>query len=121
MKLVRKQVPGTRLGIVGGGPNLQKLQDSFDPSFATFTGYLYGEELAAAFASGDVFVFSSVTETLGLVALVFFSSAVPVVITNAGGIPLVVHDAITGFLIDADYMNADCAEYLFSIIYYTLT
>lgn len=116
MKLVRKQVPGTRLGIVGGGPNLQKLQDSFDPSFATFTGYLSGEELAAAFASGDVFVFPSATETLGLVALESFASAVPVVGTNAGGIPFVIDDGKTGYLIDADGTDADWAEALISLL-----
>ena len=116
MKLVRKQVPGTRLGIVGGGPNLQKSQDSFDPSFATFTGYLSGEELAAAFASGDVFVFPSATETLGLVALESFASAVPVVGTNAGGIPFVIDDGKTGYLIDADGTDADWAEALISLL-----
>src|SRR5699024_11820017 len=78
MVLVRNQVPGARLGIVGGGPHLHKLQESFDPSFTTFTGYLSGEELASAFASGDVFVFPSATETLGLVALESFASSVPV-------------------------------------------
>ena len=116
MVLVRKQVPGARLGIVGGGPHLQKLQESFDPSFTTFTGYLSGEELASAFASGDVFVFPSATETLGLVALESFASAVPVVGTNAGGIPFVIDEGKTGHLIPADGSDEDWARAVIDLL-----
>ena len=116
MVLVRKQVPGARLGIVGGGPYLQKLQESFDPSFTTFTGYLSGEELASAFASGDVFVFPSATETLGLVALESFASAVPVVGTNAGGIPFVIDEGKTGNLIPADGSDEDWARAVIDLL-----
>ena len=116
MVLVRKQVPGARLGIVGGGPYLQKLQESFDPSFTTFTGYLSGEELASAFASGDVFVFPSATETLGLVALESFASAVPVVGTNAGGIPFVIDEGRTGHLIPADGFDEDWASAIIDLL-----
>ena len=116
MVLVRKQVPGARLGIVGGGPYLQKLQESFDPSFTTFTGYLSGEELASAFASGDVFVFPSATETLGLVALESFASAVPVVGTNAGGIPFVIDEGKTGHLIPADGSDEDWARAVIDLL-----
>ena len=116
MVLVRKQVPGARLGIVGGGPYLQKLQESFDPSFTTFTGYLSGEELASAFASGDVFVFPSATETLGLVALESFASAVPVVGTNAGGIPFVIDEGKTGHLIPADGSDEDWAHAVIGLL-----
>ena len=116
MVLVRNQVPGARLGIVGGGPHLQKLQESFDPSFTTFTGYLSGEELASAFASGDVFVFPSATETLGLVALESFASAVPVVGTNAGGIPFVIDEGKTGHLIPADGSDEDWAHAVIGLL-----
>lgn len=116
MVLVRNQVPGARLGIVGGGPYLQKLQESFDPSFTTFTGYLSGEELASAFASGDVFVFPSATETLGLVALESFASAVPVVGTNAGGIPFVIDEGRTGHLIPADGFDEDWASAIIDLL-----
>lgn len=116
MVLVRNQVPGARLGIVGGGPHLQKLQESFDPSFTTFTGYLSGEELASAFASGDVFVFPSATETLGLVALESFASAVPVVGTNAGGIPFVIDEGKSGHLIPADGSDEDWARAVIDLL-----
>lgn len=54
---------------------------------AVFTGMLQGEELSQAYASGDVFVMPSESETLGLVVLEAMSSGVPVVAARAGGIP----------------------------------
>ena len=81
---------------------MEELKASFDPAHTVFTGYLSGEELAAAFAVGDVFLFPSATETLGLVALESFASGVPVVGTNAGGIPFVIEEGVTGHLIAPD-------------------
>ena len=51
-----------------------------------------------------MFLFPSATETLGLVALESFASGVPVIGTNAGGIPFVIEEGVTGHLIadDAD-------------------
>ena len=108
MQLVRAQLSDARLAIVGDGPALEELKASFDPAHTVFTGYLSGEELAAAFAVGDVFLFPSATETLGLVALESFASGVPVVGTNAGGIPFVIEEGVTGHLIDP---NADDAAW----------
>lgn len=51
---------------------------------AVFTGMLQGEELSQAYASGDVFVMPSESETLGLVVLEAMSSGVPVVGARAG-------------------------------------
>ncbi|WP_278757667.1 glycosyltransferase family 4 protein, partial [Corynebacterium stationis] len=50
------------------------------------------------------------------VALESFASAVPVVGTNAGGIPFVIDDGKTGYLIDADGTDADWAEALISLL-----
>lgn len=100
MRRVREQVPGARLAMVGSGPQIDELKKMLDPAFTTFTGYLSGVDLAAAFASGDVFAFPSTTETLGLVALESFASGVPVVGARAGGIPFVIDDDETGFLVD---------------------
>src|SRR5690606_13184327 len=64
--------------------------------------------LAAAYASADVFAFPSTTETLGLVALESMASGVPVVGADAGGIPFVIDEGRTGFLVqpgDADALT----------------
>jgi glycosyltransferase involved in cell wall biosynthesis len=93
-------IPGARMAIVGDGPVRADLEKHFNGTPTVFTGYLRGEELAAAFASTDLFVFPSETETLGLVLLESMASGCPVVACRAGGITDAVQDGHTGFLFD---------------------
>lgn len=102
MRAVRQQVPGARLAMVGSGPAIEDLKHTLDPAYTVFTGYMSGADLASAFASGDVFAFPSTTETLGLVALESFASGVPVVGSRAGGIPFVIDDDVTGYLVEPE-------------------
>ncbi|MDO5618939.1 glycosyltransferase family 4 protein [Kocuria sp.] len=100
-----RRLPGARLAIVGSGPHKEHLEKQFAGTNTVFTGYMSGAELAAAYASADIFAFPSQSETLGLVALEAFASGVPVVGARAGGIPFVIDDGETGFLVqpgDAD-------------------
>jgi len=69
------ELPGTKL-VVGGGPSLEKLKAEYPD--AVFTGPRQGEELARTFASADVFVFPSRTDTFGLVLLEALASGTPV-------------------------------------------
>ena len=64
-----------------------------------FSGTLKGEELARAYASADVFVHSSITETFGLVVLEAMASGLPVVARDVGGPSDTVHDGKSGFLV----------------------
>ena len=102
--------PGVRLALVGSGPHRAELERAFAGTGTVFAGYRSGEALAAAYASADVFVFPSTTETLGLVALESMASGVPVVGARAGGIPDVIHDGVDGLLYepgdDADFVTA---------------
>ena len=82
------------------GPARAKLERDLRGSAAQFLGFLRGEELAAAFASADVFVMPSTTETLGFVVLEAMSSGLPVVAARAGGIPDLVEDGENGILYD---------------------
>lgn len=68
-------LPGTKL-IVGDGPALHDLKNRF-PN-AVFIGKKEGDALAQAYASADVFVFPSRTDTFGLVLLEAISSGLPV-------------------------------------------
>lgn len=62
-------------------------------------GMLHGEELAAAYASADIFVMPSESETLGFVVLEAMACEVPVVAVAAGGIPdIITQPGTTGFL-----------------------
>jgi glycosyltransferase involved in cell wall biosynthesis len=93
-------VPGVRIALVGDGPDRARLERVFARKQAQFLGFLRGEELAAAFASADVFVMPSTTETLGFVVLEAMSSGLPVVAARAGGIPDLVEDGESGILYD---------------------
>ncbi|WOT03428.1 glycosyltransferase family 4 protein [Corynebacterium pyruviciproducens] len=102
MQGIRGELPDARLAFVGAGPDEEPLKQLFNQPWCTFTGYMRGEELATAFASADVFLFPSKTETLGLVALEAMASGVPVVGARAGGIPFTIRDGATGYLATPD-------------------
>jgi glycosyltransferase involved in cell wall biosynthesis len=93
-------LPQTRLALVGDGPYRQQLERLFEGTATTFVGYLAGEDLASAYASGDAFLFPSSTETLGLVLLEAMAAGCPVVGANRGGIPDIVSDGKNGCLYD---------------------
>ena len=57
---------------------------SLSPADAVFTGRLSGEELSEAYASADLFVFPSTTDTFGQVLLEAMASGLPVVAAEAG-------------------------------------
>lgn len=108
-----RRLPRARLAIVGSGPHRERLEREFAGTRTVFTGYLSGADLAAAYASADVFAFPSQSETLGLVALESFASGVPVVGARAGGIPFVIDDGVTGRLVepgDADDLTERLRE-----------
>lgn len=68
-------LPGSKM-IVGDGPRLDYLKKKFPD--AHFAGPLFGEELAAAYAAADVFVFPSKTDTFGLVLIEAMAAGTPV-------------------------------------------
>ncbi|QXD13709.1 glycosyltransferase family 1 protein [Rhodocaloribacter litoris] len=93
--LRRRGIPHRTL-IVGDGPARPELAARLPE--AVFTGFLAGEELARAYASADVFVFPSATETFGNVTLEAMASGLPAVCADApGSNSLVVHGE-TGYL-----------------------
>lgn len=95
--VLEKMGPNTRLCIVGKGPQEAELHEYFKGTNTKFLGQLSGDELSQAFASGDVFVMPSDSETLGFVVLESMASGVPVVACKAGGIPDLIHEGVDGF------------------------
>jgi len=90
--------PQARLVLTGEGPYGRALVRSFKSPGITFTSWKQGEELAALFASADVFALPSSTETLSLVSLESMASGVPVLAMNAGGVRDIVGHDSTGLL-----------------------
>jgi len=68
-------LPGKKV-VVGPGPQLEALRSRYPD--VIFTGTKFGEELAACFASADVFVFPSKTDTYGVVLLEALAAGTPV-------------------------------------------
>ena len=102
IKPVLEKIPGTCLALVGDGPYRSQLEKIFENTKTNFIGYLSGEELASAYASGDIFLFPSSTETLGLVLLEAMAAGCPVIGANKGGIPDIINDGVNGCLYDPD-------------------
>jgi len=73
------------LVVVGDGPYREEMQQALRNTRAVFTGYLEGEALASIYASCDIFVFPSTTDTFGNVVLEAQSSGLPVIVTDCGG------------------------------------
>jgi glycosyltransferase involved in cell wall biosynthesis len=94
---VLPSLPNTRLVLVGDGPARPALEQRLGTN-AHFTGYLRGAELATAYASSDLFVFPSDTETFGQVIQEAMASGLPVVAARAGGAIDMVRDGTTGAL-----------------------
>ena len=102
-----------KLVIVGGNKNSQVVDDVrnlfgtlVDEEKVHFTGFLKGEELARAYACGDVFLHCSITETFGLVVLESMASGVPVIARDEGGPSEIVVDGKSGYLVPPSNLNA---------------
>jgi len=98
---LRKTHPGVNLVIAGDGPYLKEMKRSLSGKGAVFTGYIQGEELASLYASCDLFVFPSTTDTFGNVVLEAQASGLPVIVTPFGGPRENVDIGRTGLVVDS--------------------
>jgi glycosyltransferase involved in cell wall biosynthesis len=85
-----------RLLVVGDGPDRAMLEQAAPRAF--FTGFLGGEDLATAYASADIFLFPSDTETFGAVTLEAMASGLSAICADATGSRCLVVPGVTGFL-----------------------
>ncbi len=98
---MRLPAGAARLVIAGSGPEEPSLKALADPD-VLFLGVLDRERLLPrVYASADAFLFSSLTETLGLVVLEGMASGLPVVATPAGGVKDHLRDGVNGIAVPA--------------------
>jgi glycosyltransferase involved in cell wall biosynthesis len=96
---VREAGQPVQLFIVGHGPYSEALAAA-SPN-AVFPGYLTGEPLATAYASADIFVFPSTTDTFGNVIIEAQASGLPVIVSDLGGPKELVEDGVNGLVTKA--------------------
>jgi phosphatidylinositol alpha 1,6-mannosyltransferase len=93
-------IPGSRIVIVGDGPDRQELEDRFTGYPVTFTGRLSGDDLANAYAAMDLFVHAGTEETFGQTIQEAHASGLPVVAPSIGGQRHLIREGIDGYLVD---------------------
>jgi glycosyltransferase involved in cell wall biosynthesis len=113
LKIAGKEAgaPQMSLAFVGDGPFLSELRLRIPD--AIFTGYLAGETLAQAFASADVFLFPSTTDTFGNVVIEAQACGLPCIVSNVGGPKDLVAQNGTGIItrgLDVDDFTAAVAR-----------
>lgn len=105
MAVVKKESPGTKLMLIGDGPqrhNVERLVGRLDLNKeVTLTGFR--SDVANLLRCSDVVVLCSETESAPLTLLEGMSAGLPVVATRVGGIPEIVRDGVNGFLVPAKH------------------
>jgi phosphatidylinositol alpha-1,6-mannosyltransferase len=108
---IRRRVPDAALLVVGGGPDLERLERLASAAgvreHVVLTGSVPWEQLPAHYAAGDVFAMPCRTrrgglevEGLGIVYLEASASGLPVVAGRSGGAPDAVLEGRTGHVVD---------------------
>jgi glycosyltransferase involved in cell wall biosynthesis len=95
-ELLARGIGNFRFLVIGHGDEEASLRHRLTQ--ADFAGVLRGEELARAYASMDLFVFPSHTDTFGNVVLEALASGVPAIVTPDGGPRYIVQEGVTGYI-----------------------
>jgi glycosyltransferase involved in cell wall biosynthesis len=101
-KQLRERGVEAELIIVGDGPYRKPMEKELSPHGARFLGFRHGKELSTIYASSDLFVFPSITDTLGQVVMESQASGLPVIVSDQGGPKEVVQDGRTGMVLPPD-------------------
>jgi glycosyltransferase involved in cell wall biosynthesis len=96
---LRKKAGPFTLAIVGEGPYRAELEKLLPE--AIFTGIMTGRELGIAYASADLFVFPSTTDTYGNVVVEAMAAGLPVAVSDVGGPRELVKSALMGSVLPA--------------------
>lgn len=106
-RIVQDRWPGASLTLVGGGPqeaDLRSLVAQLGLRHVTFVGRVTPEAIAGFYADGDIYIQSPNIDNMPTSVLEAFASGLPVVSTEAGGVPAILTHEVHGLLAPlADY------------------
>lgn len=103
-KALKKGGENVSLALVGDGPYREELEKT-TPG-AIFTGIITGQELGTAYASADLFLFPSTTDTFGNVVIEALASGLPVLVSDVGGPRELISNELDGRVLPANNLNA---------------
>lgn len=99
--LVKQQIPNAELTLLGDGPEEQHLRgvvSELELKDVTFKGRVEREQIAGVYGDHDVFLNTSNIDNMPVSVIEAFASGLPVVTTEAGGIPYMVRHGENGYL-----------------------
>jgi len=99
-RILKRRGHDFKLAVVGDGPMKEDLEEQIPD--AIFSGFLKGNDLSKWYASADLFVFPSTTETFGNVILEAFASGLPAIVANKGGVVDLVTSGQDGYVAKAN-------------------
>ena len=140
---IQHEIPDAVLTVVGDGSQreaLENLANQLHLQRTTFTGRVEHDEIYRHYSASCIYVNASKIDNQPLSILEAFACGLPVVTTDAGGIPDIVNDEVTGFIVPVgDYQSlatraldlladesiamamtqrarAECAKYTWSVV-----
>jgi len=109
-RLVQDEYPEATLTLVGGGSEetrLRQLADALALNHVRFTGRVAPEEIWRTYADADIYLQTPDIDNMPSSVLEAFASGLPVVSTNAGGVPAILTDGVHGLTVPrGDYRGA---------------
>ncbi len=105
LKLLKEKGVAFLLLVVGDGPaedTVKRLAGEAVGDRVSFTGGIQREDMVRMYSAADLFAFPGIGESLGMVYLEAQACGLPVVALNTAGVPQVVRDLETGFLVHMD-------------------
>lgn len=105
--VIQRNYPAAHLTVAGDGSrrrSLEQLAQELDLRNVTFTGQIAHQDVAKLYSGADIFLNGSEIDNQPLSLLEAFACGLPVVTTNAGGIPHIVTHERTGLMVECgDY------------------
>jgi len=115
-RIIQHHYPEAKLVVVGGGSeknDLKKLSKDSILKNVHFAGEVEHHKMPEYFAKADFFLNASNIDNMPISILEAFSSGLPVISTNAGGIPYIVDDGRNGFLVNLNDHEAIAKKAIF--------